>query len=120
MLTIRDVQMEALAADTWARALARLGEHLRAACPRQTAGWDAQQLRQEVEHGVAQARRYGFEGERDIAIFLECRAELGEDFDAREDTAWMGEVLRDDTLFGAEKAELLTDRHLVAFAGGRP
>lgn len=120
MLTIRDEQMSVFEADARRRAVARLAEHLRLACPDQAGGLRAAQLQREVEAGIAHAAAYGIEGEADLRVFLECRLELGADFDVREDTAWAGAILRDETLFAGDKADLLADRHLMASPGGAP
>ena len=119
MLTIRDEQMTVFEADARRRALLRLGEHLRRVCREQTAKLRAEQLQREVEAGVEHAARYGIDGEADLRVFLECRLELGADFDTREDTAWAGAVLRDPALFAEDKADLLADRHLMT-GGARP
>lgn len=113
MLTIRDEQMLALQRDAARRATLRMRDHLRAALPSRTATMRDEQLQREVEEGLAHAARYGFEAEADLRVFLECRLELGADFDARADTAWAGEILRDPTLFGGDKADLLADRHML-------
>ena len=120
ILTIRDEQMAVFEVDARRRAFERLREHLRAACPAQTRALRDPQLLAEVEQGVAQAARYGITAEADVRVFLECRLELGADFDVREDTAWAGEILRDPTLFGSGKADLLADRHMLLGLPGAP
>jgi hypothetical protein len=120
MLTVRDAQMHVLQEDARRRAFERLRDHLRAACPAQTRALRDAQLLTEVERGVAQAAGYGVEAEADLRVFLECRLELGADFDTREDTAWAGAILRDPTLFGGDKADLLADRHMVFGLPGAP
>lgn len=120
VLTIRDAQMVVFEEDARRRAFERLREHLRAACPAQTRGMRDPQLLAEIEQGVAQAARYGITVEADLRVFLECRLELGADFDTREDTSWAGEILRDPTLFGNNKADLLADRHMLLGLPGAP
>ncbi|MEZ4391807.1 MAG: hypothetical protein R3A48_11975 [Polyangiales bacterium] len=120
MLTIRDEQMLLLQRDARRRAMLRLRDHLHLACPARAAAMPQAQLLREVEEGVAQAARYGFEAESDLRVFLECRLELGVDFDTRPDCAWAGEILRDDTLFARDKADLLADRHMLLDPAGEP
>jgi hypothetical protein len=120
MWVIRRSQMVALESATAANALDRLVRHLRAACPAQTRDLNDEQLLDEVNRGVEHAKRYGFEREVDLRAFLECRVELGADFDEREDTAWARDVLNDETLFPEQKAEFLGDRHFAAGSGGEP
>lgn len=117
MLTIRREQMMAFERDARWRGVLRLAEHLRATCGERVATCGDDQLRAEVEAGEAHARRYGIEAEDDVKVFLECRVELGADFDVRE--AWAAAVLTDESLFPEEKASFLADRHVHArFAGG--
>jgi hypothetical protein len=120
ILTIRDEQMAVFEVDARRRAFERLREHLRAACPSQTRALRDPQFLAEIEQGVAHAAQYGITAEADVRVFLECRLELGADFDAREDTAWAGEILRDPTLFGSGKADLLADRHMLLGLPGAP
>jgi hypothetical protein len=114
MLKIRREQVAALEADAQRRYIGRLIAHLRALYPSTTTPLSEADLVADVERGVVQAGRYGLEAEDDVRVFLECRVELGPDFDVRADTAWAGAVLRDDTLFGPEKADLLSDRVMFA------
>lgn len=120
MLTIRDDQMLVFQQDARRRAMLRLRDHLHLACPARAAAMPQAQLLREVEEGVAQAARYGFEAEADLRVFLECRLELGDDFDTRADSAWAGAILRDDTLFASDKADLLADRHMLLGPAGEP
>jgi hypothetical protein len=57
MWIIRDSQMVALSEARVQNALDRLGAHLRIACPRETFGWNDEQLRGEVLRGVEHAKR---------------------------------------------------------------
>jgi hypothetical protein len=116
MFTIRRAQMGAFEVDASRRCAERLRAHLRVACPAQTVALSDAALLDEVERGVSHAAQYGFEAERDLHVFLECRLELGADFDTREDTAWAGAILRDHELFPGDKATFLADRALLTFA----
>ena len=51
--------------------------------PAQTRALRDPQLLAEVEQGVTHAAGYGITAEADLRVFLECRLELGADFDVR-------------------------------------
>jgi hypothetical protein len=110
MIRIRREQLDVFETAARERAIARMAERLRIACAAATSALDDRHLRGEIEAGMAQAARYGIENELDVTIFLECRLDLGPDFDTRDDTAWASAILNDETLFGEEKASLLADR----------
>lgn len=116
-IKLRPEQVAVFAADMKRRCVVRLARHLRAACPAETAGVAEDDLRRAVSEGMAHGERHGLVAEGDLAVFLECRLELGADFDVRPGTAWAGAVLRDGGLFPHEKASYLADRHMMARGG---
>lgn len=120
VVKLRPEQVKVFEAAAVKRCVARLARHLRAACPAETAAMSEDELRGEVYAGMDHARQYDIEAERDLQIFLECRLELGADFDRRADTAWAGKVLRDASLFPNEKASYLADRPLAPGGGKEP
>lgn len=115
MIKLRPEQLEALAVVAMQQAIDRLMARLRVSCPSQTREMDDATLRREVEAGIAQAARYGLATENRVAVFLECRLDLGPDFDTRE--AWASDALNNTGLFPHEKAEALSDRDMLGGGG---
>lgn len=82
MLIIRSSQMEVLADSLQGEFLRKCERHLSRsfdACARMSAS----ELRTFVEQGVARARSYGIDTERDLCRYLNLVAVLGRDFDLK-------------------------------------
>lgn len=77
--------------------------------PEQTKDTSTPDLRKFVETGVEKAEPYGVETETDVRRFLGCMLELGEDFDVTPQTAWAGEILRDESASGTLKMDKIEE-----------
>ena len=110
MLTIREEQMEVFRQAARPRFVERMMEHLRVTYTEQTAQVSDPALQADVENGIECASGYGIETKYEIQQFLECRIELGPDFDTAPETAWAGEILHDGQMSAEEKMDAITDR----------
>jgi hypothetical protein len=65
-----------------------------------------QDLKEEVQAGIAKARSYGIEGKSDIVFFISLRLIAGPEFDSHP---MAQEILTDPTIPSDERMEILAD-----------
>jgi hypothetical protein len=93
MFQLREEHQQAFAAAAMAAFERRAVAHIRSNFPRQSAPLTDAQIRLRIRRGLAQARKYGLETERQGMCFVDTGFLLGPDFDSRPDTAWTREIL---------------------------
>lgn len=112
MLIIRREQMQALS-DYMRRSFEdRMVRHIAQSFPAQfkklappPAG-DAP-VRALIQQGIERAANYEITIEREVGRFIEVMVELGAGFETRADAAWAQTILRDVTLSGRVRMELI-------------
>jgi hypothetical protein len=117
MLVIRQEQMEVLSAYTRDQFERRMVDHLRTKFPDRTRDLPDERIRLVVQNSTKKAESYGIEYEDDIRRFIEYLVIYGTRLDTREETRWIGEILRRDDLTGTAKMDLIDNRELQALRG---
>lgn len=117
MLVIRREQMDVLSAYMRAQFEQRMVNHLRAKFPERTQDLPDERIRSVVQNSTKKAESYGIEYEDDIRRFIEYLVIYGVRLDTREETWWIGDVLRRNDLNGAAKMDLIDHRELQALRG---
>lgn len=115
MLVIRQEQMDVLSAYMRAQFEQRMIQHLRAKFPERTQDLPDERIRLVVQNSMKKAQSYGVEYEDDIRRFIEYLVIYGTRLDTREETRWIGDILRRDDLNGTAKMDLIDSRELQAF-----
>jgi len=98
MLTIRQKQMDALAAVTRERFQERLEAHVRKVFPDDCKALGEDGVRELVVEGIERAEGHGLSAERDVCRYVDLLFLLGRDFETREEMAWAKGILNDVTL----------------------
>ncbi len=119
MLTIREEQMDILSAYTREQFEWRMVEHLRAKFPDRTKDLANEKIRIVVQSSIKKAENYSIEYEDDIRRFLEYLVIYGTRLDVREETQWIGDILRRNDLSGTAKMNLIDSRELDALRGSK-
>ena len=117
MLTIRKEQMDVLSAYSREQFEWRMVKHLREKFPDRTKDLADEKIRVVVQSGMKKAESYGIDYEDDIRQFLEYLVIYGTRLDVREETRWIGDILRRNDLSGAAKMNLIDSRELDALRG---
>ncbi len=112
MLVIRPEQMAVLSAYTSDQFEQRMIEHLRDTFPERTQDLPDERIRLVVRDGMKKADGYHIEYEDDIRRFIEYMVIYGARFDVREESRWIGDVLRRPDLGGTAKMDLIDAREL--------
>ena len=112
MLSIRKEQMDVLSAYTRNQFEQRMIKHLRAKFPDRTKDLPDERIRLVVQDSMRKAKGYDIEYEDDIRRFTEYLVIYGMRFDVREETRWIGDILRRDDLNGTAKMDLIDSREL--------
>ena len=94
MLTIRDDQLHSLESAMVASFPERVAIHLQKHCPKKTAGYSLEALKELVEHSFSRAAAWGFRSERDLLRFATLALFFGRDFDRDPAVPWAGRILR--------------------------
>ena len=115
MLTIRKEQMDVLSAYMHHQFEQRMIKHLRAKFPDRTKDLPDERIRLVVQDSIRKAKGYDIEYEDDIRRFTEYLVIYGMRFDVREETRWIGDILRRDDLTGTAKMDLIDSRELQVF-----
>ena len=117
VLIIRDSQIAAFEAEMRRSFERRAAEHL-ARLPGCAVG--PEQAGPLVARGIARAAAYGIVAERDVVLFLELMARLGEDFDERPGLAWARALLASAALTPSARMQRVFDAAVRSAAeGGR-
>lgn len=117
MLRIRPQQMDALAAASRQRFEARLLEHCRRCWSSQVAADGDDATRARIARAIERAGELGFDGQAEVAGYLDLTYVWGEDFDRRDDLPWVKEILARTTLSPSvrmRQLEMRTERELEA------
>lgn len=114
MLSIRKEQMEVLSAYMCEQFEWRMVKHLREVFPDRTKDLPDEKIRIVVQDSIRKAQSYGIEYEDDIRRFIEYLVIYGSRLDTREETRWIGDILRRDDLNGTAKMNLIDGRELEA------
>lgn len=117
MLTIRKEQMDVLSNYMRSRFEQRMVEHLREKFPDRTSDLADEKIRVVVQNSIKKAESYGIEYEDDIRRFIEYLVIYGTQLDVREQTRWIGDILRRNDLDGAAKMDLIDIRELQVLRG---
>lgn len=117
MLTIRKEQMDVLSAYARNQFEQRMIKHLRAKFPDRTKDLPDERIRLVVQDSMRKAKGYHIEYEDDIRRFTEYLVIYGTRLDVREETHWIGDILRRDDLTGTAKMDLIDSRELQAMRG---
>jgi hypothetical protein len=117
MLVIRKEQMDILSAHMRARFEWRMVDHLRAKFPDRTKELPDEKIRLVVQDSMRKAKGYHIEYEDDIRRFIEYLVIYGIRLDVREETQWIGDILRRDDLTGTAKMDLIDSHELQVMRG---
>jgi hypothetical protein len=117
MLTIRKEQMDVLSTHMRNQFEQRMIKHLRAKFPDRTKDLPDERIGLVVQDSMRKAKGYGVEYEEDIRRFTEYLVIYGMRFDVREETRWIGDILRRKDLSGAAKMDLIDIRELQVIRG---
>ncbi|CDH44861.1 hypothetical protein [Candidatus Contendibacter odensensis] len=117
MLSIRKEQMEVLSGYMREQFEWRMVKHLREKFPDRTKDLADDKIRVVVQSSMKKAEGYGIEYEDDIRRFLEYLVIYGTRLDVREETQWIGDILRRNDLTGTAKMNLIDSRELEALRG---
>lgn len=110
MFIIRQEQMKAFEEEGYEQFVDETIVHLQTNYPEQTKDTSTPDLQKFVENGVTKAEPYGVVTVTDVRRFLGCMLELGEDFDVAPQTAWAGEILRDESATGTLKMDKIEEQ----------
>lgn len=102
MITINAEQMAAFEHDAQSRYAEDLCARLLALYPGEAGALGPVALRQLVDDGIARARGYNLDSERDIALFVDLSLFLGSGFDQDPELPWAAEILTDDYITESE------------------
>jgi hypothetical protein len=109
-LELRKDQMDTMASRCQNDFEQRLLRHLRKTFPNETREMSDPSLLERTRSSVKKAGEYGIEMEYDVVRFVDLTFLLGADFDSSPETPWVGEILDDKALTGAQKTDLLWNR----------
>jgi hypothetical protein len=114
MLTIRKEQMDVFSAYSCEQFEWRMIKHLREVFHDRTKDLPDEKIRIVIQDSIRKAESYGIEYEDDIRRFIEYLVIYGSRLDTREETRWIGDILRRDDLNGTAKMNLIDGRELEA------
>ncbi len=114
MFIIRQEQMKAFEDEGYEQFVDETVVHLQTNYPEQTKEMSTPDLRKFVETGAEKAEPYGVVTVTDVRRFLGCMLELGEDFDVAPQTAWAGEILRDESATGTLKMDKIEEQMIFS------
>ena len=102
-MNIRKAQMEALNKTAEGEFRDRLREMLEEDYPEEVEDLGEEQFEAVIELGIAQARKYGIEREKDIGLYFDVMFSLAYDFDTNAEYPWAAQVLNRKDLSGQAK-----------------
>ncbi len=117
MLSIRKEQMEVFNTYMRGQFEQRMVKHLRATFPNRTKDLPDDRIHTVVQNSIKKAESYGIEYEDDIRRFIEYLVIYGTRLDTREETQWIGDILRRHDLDGTAKMDLIDSRELPVLRG---
>lgn len=113
MLTIRQAQLDVLAASGCKRFEDKMIAHLERVFPERCHALGELAVRASVQTAIERANAYGITLEIDVGRYLDLMYAFSFDFDGSRETPWAAVVLRRDDLQGASKMNVLWSRALV-------
>ncbi|MFP2905290.1 hypothetical protein ACLESD_09580 [Pyxidicoccus sp. 3LFB2] len=119
-LTIRRTQLEALAAPHRESFVGVALRSLAKLFPDDARLSDEKAMRALIHDAIARANAYDLERERELLLFLYLVFDQGPGFESRPEQAWIERLLRDSSLAGSEKMDVIYTRLELASRGGRP
>lgn len=119
MLLIRKEQMDVLSVYMRNQFEQRMIKHLRVKFPDRTKDLSDERIRLVVQDSMRKAESYDIEYEDDIRRFIEYLVIYGTQLDVREETQWIGDILRRDDLNGTAKMNLIDSRELEFLRGSK-
>lgn len=115
MLIIRNEQLDVLKKYMLDQFEDRMFIHLRTNFSEQTKTFDELYLRKMIRFGIDRSKKYDVIAENDIRQYLEYMIMYSPNFDQIPETAWAGEILRDNSLNGTEKMRQIDNVSLFLF-----
>ena len=98
MLTIRKAQLDALAQHTLDRFTGDMELYVREVFPEKCGQMGDEKVREWIQAGVAEARKYGIEMHRDICRFIDLMFKFGRGFASDPALPWASRILNDPTI----------------------
>jgi hypothetical protein len=111
MFIIRKEQMRVFDDYAYKQFVDDMVVHLRTHYSKQIAEMTETDLRQMIEEGIERAEKYDVVTVTDVERFLGCMVMLGQNFDNDPETAWAGDILRNENMSGTFKMDTI-DEHL--------
>jgi hypothetical protein len=109
MLQIRREQMDVFNRLSVEQFCRRTRRHLKQTFPSQTEEMGDERLDELIKSGIARAKRYGLEQERNVQVFLEFLVLYGLDLGTTPKTRWARSILADRNLDEVQKVRRLQD-----------
>lgn len=109
-LIIRDEQMQFFETRKRDRFVERAADRLEETWPAFRRKPKRKVLEHHIQRALTTTRRFGIRAERDVMRFLLVMVALGPNFAYEPQFPWALELLRDGTLSGSLKMDLLTER----------
>lgn len=119
-MIIRREQMDTLSVSMLKQFVDRMVAHLKQDFPVQTENMPEDDLRNSIKQSMETAEKYDITDEVDIERYLECTLLYSHDFDVNPETAWAGEILRNEALSGFDKMNQINDYELFSLKLGQP
>ena len=107
MLILRKEQMNVLRAYMSEQFEQRMTNHIRETFPDRIKDIPDERIRVVVQNSMKKAESFGIEYEDDIRRFIEFLIIYGIQLDVRQETQWIGDILRRNDLDGTAKMDLI-------------
>lgn len=108
-IVVRDAVMQRFQQRALEDFLSREQGRLRTAFPQELAWRPEADQRALLHEGVARAKRFGIQDQRDVQRFLEYVVRFGADFGANPPTRWAGPILNDPSKDGHAKIDAIDE-----------
>jgi len=103
MIVIRKEQMQVFSQYQLHLFFDTMEQSLKKKYPEQTKDMVRADLRELIEEGVEEAKKYGIKDENDVSRYLEYLVMFGREFGLVPETKWADQFLNDPDLTGSEK-----------------
>ncbi len=110
MLLISKEQMNALDAAMGERFIQKMLEHLRDVFSEEITEKTDEDIRAVIVDGMMKASAYNITEEQAVALFIDLRVGMGQDFELKKGNEWMLSIVEKEDLSGQEKMDLLYAR----------
>lgn len=118
MLTIRNAQIAILLAPQREKILQNCITSIASLFPDDIRLADARAMREIVQTAIEGAHGYGIVEGRELLLFVYLVFDQGADFETRSDQSWIGRILGDPDLNGAQKMDIIYTRLEIASKQG--